>query len=513
VVFSSVSFLFFFLPIFLVLYCLAVLPAIRKKGYTSWTFTNLLLLITSILFYTWGEGLLVTIMLGSTAIDYLCGLLMAGSVGKGWRRPIKALEQGAQRTRTQKLALVLSLSANLGFLCLFKYFDFFVDNAHAIMGSLGLRNGPIEDVVKLALPMGISFYTFQSMSYTIDVYRGQIKATRNFIDFSCFVTMFPQLIAGPIVRYKEIADQLVRRTLSLEKFSYGARRFIIGLGKKVLIADVLAVTADRIYALPADQVTCGLAWLGTICFTLQLYFDFSGYSDMAIGLGRMLGFKFPENFNYPFISRSIREYWSRWHITLGTWFRDYLFYPLGGSRVSVPRLYMNLFTVFFLCGLWHGASWTYILWGLFHGFFLVLERVGFGKVLDRLPRPLAHLYLCLVNVGSKVLFRAATLAQAGAFFKAMAGFGAGDGRVQNVWLYLNPETSLALVIAVIGSMPVLPWLNRRLEGWIARQRGMLSLGCDSALASIKLAAVFAVFALSILWVANVTYSPFIYFRF
>jgi len=365
-VFSSVCFLFFFLPIVLAVYLLVALPGLGGRTAAGLKAGNLLLLAASLLFYSWGEGALVAIMLGSTAIDYLCGLLMAGPPARG-REPSSPLEPGGPRTSVQKAALALSIASNLFLLCLFKYFGFFVENARAILHAAGLSGGVLEGGMELALPMGISFYTFQSMSYTIDVYRGRVAATRSFIDFACFVTLFPQLVAGPIVRYKDLAEQLVRRVMSLEDFSLGSRRFILGLGKKVLIADSLAQAADRIYALPLGEVTCPLAWLGTICFTLQLYFDFSGYSDMAIGLGRMLGFRFPENFNYPFISRSLREYWSRWHITLGSWFRDYLFLPLGGSRVSPPRVYLNLLVVFFLCGLWHGASWTYVLWGLFHG--------------------------------------------------------------------------------------------------------------------------------------------------
>jgi alginate O-acetyltransferase complex protein AlgI len=382
-----------------------------------------------------------------------------------------------------------------------------------VLAGIGIRGGLVGDGVNLALPIGISFYTFQSMSYTIDVYRGRIPATRNFIDFSCFVTMFPQLIAGPIVRYGEVATQLLRRRISLGGFAWGARRFIIGLGKKVLIADVLAVTADRIYALPPGEATCGLAWLGTICFTLQLYFDFSGYSDMAIGLGRMLGFRFPENFRYPFIARSVKEYWSRWHITLGRWFRDYLFFPLGGSRVALPRMYVNMIVVFFLCGLWHGAGWTFVLWGLFHGFFLIFERLGFGRVVAGWWAPWAHLYLCLVNVGSKVLFRSDSLEQAGSFFAAMAGFARGTGRIHNAWLYLNPELCVVLALAVLGSTPIVPFLERRVGGWLESARNAGIPGGAGVLASLRLVALLVVFTLSVLWVANVTYKPFIYFRF
>jgi alginate O-acetyltransferase complex protein AlgI len=512
-VFSSVTFLFLFLPVFLVLYHLAALPSLRKTGRRSWTLSNLLILTASLLFYAWGEKLLVLIMLTSTFIDYACGLVIAGAIGRSRNRPIRTLKKGGSRTALQKTALTVSITANLGLLGLFKYFNFFVDNFNELARSIGFHGYVMEDVIRIALPVGISFYTFQSMSYTIDVFRGDTRATRNFINFSCFVTLFPQLIAGPIVRYRDLAAQLVQRTLSLEDFSSGARRFITGLGKKVLIADVLAVTADRVYALPVEQLTCGLSWLGTLCFTLQLYFDFSGYSDMAIGLGRMLGFRFPENFRYPFISQSMREYWSRWHITLGSWFRDYLFFPLGGSRRSTPRVYFNLFTVFFLCGLWHGAAWTYVCWGLFHGVFLALERTRFGDFLARLSRPTRHAYLILVNLASKVLFRSATLAQAGAVFTAMAGFGTGNGLEHNVWLCLDPETCAALVIALVGCTPFLPWLIQGTENWIAGRREGWALGLESAFSLARLAAVLVVLVCAILWTANATYVPFIYFRF
>ncbi|MBU0753606.1 MAG: hypothetical protein KJ645_00600, partial [Planctomycetes bacterium] len=509
-VFSSITFLFLFLPLFLGLYFLFALPVIRKGKQASWTLVNLLVLGASLLFYTWGERLLVSIMIASTLIDYLCGLLIAGAAGKEWRKPVQCLVEGGSRNAVQKTALITSLSANLFFLCLFKYYGFFVDNIQSALYALGLHHGALESTVQIALPMGISFYTFQSMSYTIDVYRGRIKATKNLIDFACFVTLFPQLVAGPIVRYKEVAAQLVQRTLSVEGFSYGARRFMIGLGKKVLVADVLAVTADRIYALPLNQVTGGLCWLGTICFTLQLYFDFSGYSDMAIGLGRMLGFHFPENFNYPFIARSVREYWSRWHITLGAWFRDYLFFPLGGSRVGPARVYVNLFTVFFLCGLWHGASWTYVFWGLFHGLFLVLERMGLDGVLARTWRPWTHVYLILVNVFSKVIFRSGSLDQVWTFLTCMVGFNGIEGQKQPIAYYLNPELVVVLIVAVIGCTPFVPFVNRWLDRRLAGTGGFRIPGMGTALPTLRLAALFSVFALSLLWVANVTYNPFIY---
>ncbi|HSR88566.1 MAG TPA: MBOAT family O-acyltransferase, partial [Pontiella sp.] len=312
-VFSSIFFLFFFLPVVLLIYHLLFLPvSLKHRKAAVWRhMANLFLLFASLLFYFWGEQWLTWIVIASTLIDYTCGLLISGAFHKG---RIEMLEEDAPRTPVQKAGLILSLCSNMAFLAFFKYFNFGIDTYNALMPD-ALQ---ATDVMKITLPLGISFYTFQSMSYTIDVYRGHVKATRNMIDFASFVTLFPQLVAGPIVRYRDIAEQLVHRTMTSALFASGVNRFIIGLGKKVLIANTVARSADMIFELPAEQLTTPLAWVAVVCYTLQIYYDFSGYSDMAIGLGRMLGFEFLENFNYPYIARSIQDFWRRWHISLST---------------------------------------------------------------------------------------------------------------------------------------------------------------------------------------------------
>ncbi|MBE7560727.1 MBOAT family protein [bacterium] len=490
-VFSSTVFLFLYLPA--VLFGYFLLPGALR---------NLWLLLASLFFYFWGENWFVFIMSLSILIDYVAGLMISG----GWRpgAPLEPLPPGP-RTRLQKAGLVLSLVGNLSLLGFFKYFNFAVDNYNAAVTALGLSGLAWTDPMRVILPLGISFYTFQSMSYTIDVYRGKVAATRRFLRFACFVSMFPQLVAGPIVRYRDVAEQLVHRTVSLEGFAAGVRRFIIGLGKKVLIANVAATGADAVFALPAPDLTPGLAWLGVACYTLQIYFDFSGYSDMAIGMGLMFGFKFPENFNYPYISHSIREFWQRWHMTLSFWFRDYLYIPLGGSRVP-PRVYFNLVAVFFLCGLWHGAAWNFVVWGLYHGAFMVLERWGLEAWIARRPQPLRYAYVMLVVMVGWVLFRADTLGYAATFLSAMFGLSQGTGHYYPA-LYLNNHLRLILAIGALGSTPVLPmlrvWLTEtpssRLARFVLEGAGIVGLAL--------------IFAGSAMALAAGTHNPFIYYRF
>jgi alginate O-acetyltransferase complex protein AlgI len=324
-----------------------------------------------------------------------------------------------------------------------------------------------------------------------------------------YLLLFPQLIAGPIIRYRDIADQLARRIVSLDGFAYGVRRFVIGLAKKVLIANIVAGPADRIFAMPASELSAGHAWLGVTCYTLQIYFDFSGYSDMAIGLGRMFGFRFPENFRWPYISETVQEFWRRWHISLSSWFRDYLYVPLGGSRVSQAAMYRNLVTVFFLCGLWHGASWTFVVWGLFHGTFLVLERIGLAGAVKRIWPPLRHVYLLLIVMVGWVFFRADSITTAFGFLKAMAGFGPALATPYAVQWYLTPALGLAIAAGVIGSMPVVPAVGRweREHEWTAAPALRWTLILTSTGALVVLLTT------SILQVAAGTYNPFIYFQF
>lgn len=512
-VFSSVVFLFYFLPIVLGVYFLFSLPSFLKKKNISIPGSNFILLVFSMLFYAWGEKLLLLIMLTSVLIDYLCGLIIAGRLDLRNKKEVEILTPGASRSGMQKAAMFSSVVTNLTILGIFKYFNFFIDSYNMAFAAVGLSTWQIDNVLQIALPMGISFYTFQSMSYTIDVYRGKVAATRNLLDFACFVTMFPQLVAGPIVRYSHVAEQLRKRQISIDDFAYGIRRFIIGLGKKVLVADYLAIYVDEVFAMPGAELTTGLAWVGAIGFAAQVYFDFSGYSDMAIGLGRMFGFHFLENFNYPNISRSLKEYWTRWHISLGSWFRDYLFIPLGGSRCSEGRVYLNLLTVFVLCGLWHGASWTFVAWALSHGFFLIIERQGFNKFLEKLWSPLQNLYFLVVSISIKTVFRAETFEGALDMLKAMAGFARGDGIARNVLMYFNWEFIIIFSVAIIGNTPIVPALSKFISAGIEKfpsaQRPRLIIAWEL----IKNMVYLLVLVASILVITSVKFKPFLYFKF
>jgi alginate O-acetyltransferase complex protein AlgI len=387
----------------------------------------------------------------------------------------------------------------------FKYANFFADNVNALL--LALHAHPIV-VPRVLLPIGISFFTFHAISYVVDVYRGDATAQKSPVHAALYLLLFPQLIAGPIIRYRDIADQLARRVVTADDFACGVRRFVIGLAKKVLIANVVAGPADQIFGLPLAELDPGRAWLGIVCYTLQIYFDFSGYSDMAIGLGRMFGFRFPENFRWPYIADTVQGFWRRWHMSLSTWFRDYLYVPLGGNRLSSTRLYVNLVTVFFLCGLWHGASWNFVIWGLFHGMFLVVERLGLAGRVKRLWRPLRHAYVLAVVMVGWVFFRAETLPAAVGFLKAMAGAPAATTGIYTLGWYLTPDVWMALVAGAIGATPIVPavaaWRDR-----IAASGRRFTL----AFAPASTAALALLLVASIMQIAARTYNPFIYFRF
>ena len=442
-------------------------------------------------------------MLGSIAFNYW----MAIAVDRAHGTP-------AARRR-----LAFAVTVNLVVLGVFKYANFFADNVNALLRAVNVT--PVA-VPRVLLPIGISFFTFHAISYVVDVYRRDATAQKSPVHAALYLLLFPQLIAGPIIRYRDIADQLARRIVTLDDFAYGVRRFVIGLAKKVLIANVVAGPADKIFAMPFGELSAAHAWLGVICYTLQIYFDFSGYSDMAIGLGRMFGFRFPENFRWPYIAATVQEFWRRWHISLSTWFRDYLYVPLGGNRVSTARRYRNLVTVFFLCGLWHGASWNFAIWGLWHGLFLVIERVRRGirnpqSAIRNDSGVLAwpiwpHLYTLAVVMVGWVFFRAETLPGAMAFLKAMAGLTSAAPTPYTVQWYLTPELWLALVAGAIGSTPWVPALAARLErlsrdGDSERRRVAWSVGLLST------AMLMALLVASIVQVAARTYNPFIYFRF
>lgn len=470
------------------------------------------LLLASLFFYSWGEGKLVAVLIFSTVVDYFLGLMIAhNGIRKMWGGAVDTLETGRTRTTQQKIFLACSILVNLGVLAVFKYADFGLENYAAVADLFGWsQNVPLS--LGIALPLGISFFTFQSMSYTIDVYRGATIATRNLLAFATFVTMFPQLVAGPIVRYVDVAKELVNRMTSRAQFASGIRRFIIGLAKKVLIANIISVPVDQIFALPAEALPTSVAWFGAIGYALQIYFDFSGYSDMAIGLGRMLGFTFLENFRFPYVARSLRDFWRRWHISLSTWFRDYVYISLGGNRRWSGRTYLNLLFVFFITGLWHGASWGFIVWGLFHGFFLSIERIRKGAWLERMPSVLKHMYVIFVVLLSWVLFRAETLGDALVYIQSMFGFGSAESAPLSV--YLTNTVIVSFLIGCIAATPVshffrvLPLRVRELSSYTWRNRlTFLSLefGEISYLAIL--------FVLVILQLTSGTNNPFIYFRF
>jgi alginate O-acetyltransferase complex protein AlgI len=483
-VLSSPIFLFWFLPLVLAGYFLA--PQRLRNG---------LLLAGSLFFYAWGERKWVVVLLASIGLNYLLGWSLERPFGP----------------RRRRLILALAVVVNLGLLAAFKYADFLVANLNGLR-ALG-HLGPLPEL-KLHMPLGISFFTFHALSYVIDVYRGEVRALKNPVDFALYIAFFPQSIAGPIVRYHDIAAQLVRRVVNEEGFAAGCRQLIYGLAKKMLIANTLAVPADAIFKLPPEALTCGLAWLGAACYTLQIYFDFSGYSDMAIGLARLFGFSFKANFDYPYTARSVTEFWRRWHISLSSWFRDYLYIPLGGNRGSPARTYFNLVTVFFMCGLWHGASWAFVGWGLYHGGFLVLERMGLGKHLERLPSPLRRGYLLVAVTVGWVFFRAETFAGALALLRAMVGLADGSGVEYLPITYLRPDVVIALVAGVIFSAPVLPAL-RRLQGAVAL-RAAASLparALGAVLAVTSVAALAGLFLASAMFLAAGTHNPFIYYHF
>jgi alginate O-acetyltransferase complex protein AlgI len=484
-VFSSASFLFYFLPIVLALYFLfASFGRVR----------NWILLAASLIFYAWGESTYVLVMLLSILANYFFGIWV-----------YKAHERGSAKAQ---MGVVIAF--NLLLLVIFKYTNFIVANLNLLLSEFGL---PQLSIAQVHLPIGISFFTFHCISYLMDIYRRQTPPQMSLPNTALYISLFPQLVAGPIVRYKDIATQLTHRHVDLERFAKGINRFIIGLGKKVLIANALGLPADKIFAIPSAQLTTPVAWLGIICYALQIYFDFSGYSDMAIGLGHMFGFKFMENFNYPYVSRSIQEFWRRWHISLSTWFRDYLYIPLGGNRTGKARMYFNLVMVFFLCGLWHGASWNFVIWGMFHGFFSVIERFPLGKRLTQGPRLVAHVYTLLVVMVAWVFFRAETLPVAMAYLKAMAGFAQGAGTEWRLGLFISPRFIAAFVAAVIGVLPFVPWVKGLRERHLTGVRlGALAVddGLESLVSLVVLPTVFILCAMSL---ASGTHNPFIYFQF
>lgn len=481
--FTEPTFLFLFLPLTVLIH--AVLrPGLR----------NVWLLTASFLFYCWGEGRFVVLMLGSISVNYAFGWLLSVL-----RRPL-----------ARKLALVAGVGANLALLLYFKYSTFLVANLDAALAWAGL---PTIELGSIPLPLGISFLTFHTISYLSDVYLGKIERERNPLDLGLYIMLFPHLIAGPIVRYADVVGALKSRGLAVEEFAYGIRRFLGGLAKKLLIANQLAAVADVVLTLPSSEMNAGLAWLATACYAFQIYFDFSGYSDMAIGVAHMFGIRFHENFNHPYWARSVTDFWRRWHISLSSWFRDYVYIPLGGNRRGPVRTYANLMIVFLLCGFWHGASWSFIVWGLYQGMFLVLERGGLGRAVERLWRPLQHLYLAMVVLVGWVIFRTETLARAGELLRAMAGLGLGDGLRYHVGLYMNNEVKLLLALAVVFSTPLPGRLLGRLDEFEARLAERWGTFAPAPIRLARVAGCCLLLTLCLSFVAQKSYNPFIYFRF
>ncbi len=468
-VFSSLTFLFLFFPIVIGVYYLCP-RALR----------NLWLLAASLLFYAWGEPVYIRLMVASILFNYLCGLGVAAL-------------QKREKKGIAKTLLILCVVGNIGALGVFKYADLLIGTINGIAGShLAL--------LELALPIGISFYTFQALSYVIDVYRGTVAAQKNPITFGTYIALFPQLIAGPIVQYKTVEEQLSCRRETAAQFAAGIGRFTVGLGKKVLIANQVGTLWNTVSALPQAQLAAGTAWLGALAFTFQIYFDFSGYSDMAIGLGKMLGFEFLENFDYPYLSRSITEYWRRWHISLGTWFREYVYIPLGGNRHGLSRQILNLIIVWGLTGLWHGASWNFLLWGLYYGVILIVEKVWLLRPLQKAPAAVQHLYSLLLIILGWIIFALTDFSAIGGYFAAL--FGA-HGGLDSSTMYLLTSNLILLVIAGFAST--------RLPAKLAV--GFVQRLTPAGQTAVKCIFYTGVLLMCIAFLVGDSYNPFLYFRF
>ncbi len=451
-VFSSNIFLFLFLPLTLFLYFLPF----------GKTYKNSLLLAASLIFYTWGEGDYLVLLVASIVVNYFFGL----------------------RIEKSKNEIFIAIAFNLLLLGYYKYANFFVEN---LPFDLHLK--------EVHLPIGISFFTFHAISYLVDIYRKKCAAQKNIFDLALYISFFPQLVAGPIVRYNFIQNYLKKRRHNWSFFAYGVRRFIIGLGKKVLIANSLGEIADSVFAMPAGDVGSYFAWAGIICYTLQIYFDFSGYSDMAVGLARIFGFRFPENFNYPYVAKSFRDFWRRWHMSLSAWFRDYVYIPLGGNKVSVSRQYFNLILVFFLCGLWHGASWNFVVWGMFHGFFLVIERIGSRFNIS------GNIYVMFFVMIGWVFFRSPDLSYALTYLKNMFLFAPGADSIIILRLINSHFTWTIFALALIGFSPIVK--NSAL--YLMRRNKAMTVFFDFLL--------LATFVLVAIRLSATTHNPFIYFQF
>lgn len=487
-VFSSITFLIYFLPIVIFLYYAA--PAGMK---------NLLLLVTSLFFYAWGEPVYVFLMVFSILINYVTGILIDRQSGK---------EDGIPQLKRQlrkKGLVLLNVICNLGILGFFKYADFITDNINALLGS---SIQPLE----LPLPIGISFYTFQAMSYIIDLYRGNVKVQKNLVAFGTYIALFPQLIAGPIVRFKSIEEQLMKRSCSIHKFASGVRLFIIGMGKKVLLANNIGMLWESVSGLTYDEISAASAWLGAIAFTMQIYFDFSGYSDMATGLGRMFGFEFPKNFEYPYMSKSITEFWRRWHISLGSWFKEYVYVPLGGNRKGIKRQTLNIVIVWSLTGLWHGASWNFVIWGTYFAVLLILEKLFLGQMLENLRKKhivfgtvMSGIYTMLFVIISWVIFASESAGFIGHYLESMF-FAGNGGLIDGTAKYLFGNNLVLLIFCTAGCTE----MPKKLALLCGEKMSIISPKLAGMSEIIMLVLIFTV---SFAYIVASTYNPFLYFRF
>ena len=469
-IFSSLFFIFVFLPLMLLIYYIV-----------PWKIKNIVILFFSLIFYAWGEPVYIILMIFSILINFVTGL---------------ELEQYRLENRLNKrrLTLIFNIAANLGILGFFKYYGFFVENLNQIL--------PFDIPYKeLALPVGISFYTFQTLSYIIDLYWGKVEVQKNLVNFAVYVTMFPQLIAGPIVRYSDVARQLASRTLSVVKFGEGWAWFLRGLGKKVLFANNIGMLYDTIAALPGNETTVVTAWLGAIAYTFQIYFDFGGYSDMAIGLGKMLGFDFIKNFDYPYICKSITEFWRRWHISLSTWFREYVYIPLGGNRVSSLKHMRNIMVVWLLTGFWHGAAWNFMLWGIYYGVLLLIEKYLLKDILPKFPRVCQHIYAMVLVIIGWVFFFSPSVGAAFGYIGRMFGIGAA-GFINGAALYYIKNYGIVLLLMIFFCGPF---------AYSKYKERVFGKGGYRLYASVAL--YVALFIIVIAFLVNATYNPFLYFRF